>query len=102
LFQGGQYILTLVDFYGANFTVFILGTIEMVGIGWIYGKFLHLSNNKFLISCWSYIFIGARGSVVAKALCYKPEGRWFDTRRGEFLNILNPSGRTRPCGLLSL
>jgi hypothetical protein len=23
---------------------------------------------------------GARGSVVVKALCYKPEGRWFDTR----------------------
>lgn len=34
---GGQYILTLVDFYGANFTVFILGTIEMIGIAWIYG-----------------------------------------------------------------
>jgi hypothetical protein len=39
VFQGGQYILTLVDFYGANFTVFILGTIEVVGIAWIYGKF---------------------------------------------------------------
>jgi hypothetical protein len=24
--------------------------------------------------------LGARGSVVVKALCYKPEGRWFDTR----------------------
>jgi hypothetical protein len=23
---------------------------------------------------------GARGSVVVKALCYKPEGRTFDTR----------------------
>jgi hypothetical protein len=23
---------------------------------------------------------GARGSVVVKALCYKPEGRGFDTR----------------------
>jgi hypothetical protein len=37
-FQGGQYILTLVDFYGANFTVFILGTIEVIGIAWIYGE----------------------------------------------------------------
>jgi hypothetical protein len=26
---------------------------------------------------------GARGSVVVKALCYKPEGRGFETRRGE-------------------
>jgi hypothetical protein len=40
ILQGGQYILTLVDFYGANFTVFILGSIEMVGIAWIYGKCL--------------------------------------------------------------
>jgi hypothetical protein len=27
-----------------------------------------------------YICIGARGSVVVKALFYKPEGRGFDTR----------------------
>jgi hypothetical protein len=30
---------------------------------------------------------GARGSVVVKALCYKPEGRGFNTRRGEFFNF---------------
>jgi hypothetical protein len=40
ILQGGQYILTLVDFYGVNFTVFILGSIEVVGVAWIYGKFL--------------------------------------------------------------
>jgi hypothetical protein len=39
---------------------------------------------------------------VVKALCYKPEGRWFDTQWGDFLNLPNPSGRTRPWGLLSL
>jgi hypothetical protein len=44
----------------------------------------------------------ARGSVVVKALCYKPEGRGFDTRWGEFLNLLNPFVRTRPWGLLNL
>jgi hypothetical protein len=43
-----------------------------------------------------------RGSVVVKALCYEPEGRGFDTRWGEFLNLPNQSGRTRPWGLLSL
>jgi hypothetical protein len=37
-----------------------------------------------------------RGSVVVKALFYKPEGRGFDSRWGEFLNLPNPSGRTRP------
>jgi hypothetical protein len=36
---------------------------------------------------------GARGSVVVKALCYKPEGRGFDTRWGEFLNLPDPSDR---------
>jgi hypothetical protein len=46
--------------------------------------------------------IGARGSVVVKALCYKLEGRGFDSRWGEFLNLPNTSGRTRPWGLLSL
>jgi hypothetical protein len=47
-------------------------------------------------------YIGARGSVVVKALCYKPEGRGFETRLGAFLNLPNPSGRTRPWGLLNL
>jgi hypothetical protein len=42
---------------------------------------------------------GARGSVVVKALCYKSEGREFDTRWCEFLNLPNPSGLTRPWGL---
>jgi hypothetical protein len=26
------------------------------------------------------IYLGARGSIVVKALCYKPEGRGFDSR----------------------
>jgi hypothetical protein len=45
---------------------------------------------------------GARGSLVVKSLCYKLEGRGFDSRWGEFLNLPNASGRTRPWGLLSL
>jgi hypothetical protein len=44
----------------------------------------------------------ARGSLVVKALGYKPEGRGFETRWSEILNLPNPSGRTRPWGLLSL
>jgi hypothetical protein len=50
--------------------------------------------------------IGARvvanGSLVVKALGYEPEGRGLETRWGEILNLTNPSGRTRPWGLLSL
>jgi hypothetical protein len=48
------------------------------------------------------ILWGERGSVVVKALCYKPEGRGFDSQWDEILNLPNPSGRTRPWGLLSL
>jgi hypothetical protein len=49
------------------------------------------------------ININLRGSLVIKALCYKPEDRGFDTRLGDFfLNLFNPSGRTRLWGLLSL
>jgi hypothetical protein len=56
---------------------------------------------------WLFLFVftlilGACGSIVVKALCYKPEGREFDSRLGEFLNLPNPSGRTRSWGLLSL
>jgi hypothetical protein len=41
----------------------------------------------------------ARCSVVAKALCYKPEGRGVETRI--FFNLPIPYGRTRPLGLIS-
>jgi hypothetical protein len=41
-------------------------------------------------------------SVVVKALCYKSERCGFETRWANFFNVFNPSGRTRPCGLLSL
>jgi hypothetical protein len=41
-------------------------------------------------------------SLVVKALGYKPEGRRFEYRWGEILNLPNPSGRTRPWGLLNL
>jgi hypothetical protein len=46
--------------------------------------------------------LGERLSVVVKALCYKPEGRGFDMLLGQFLNLPNLSGRTRPWGLLSV
>jgi hypothetical protein len=31
------------------------------------------------------IYLGARGSLVVNALCYKPEGRRFETRWGELI-----------------
>jgi hypothetical protein len=46
--------------------------------------------------------MGAQSSLVVKTLGYKPEGRDFETQWSEILNLSNPSGRTRPWGLLSL
>jgi hypothetical protein len=60
------------------------------------------SQNRHCKKGFSYPWRGVRGSVVVKALCYKPEGRGFDSQWGEFLNLLNLSGRTMPWGLLSL
>jgi hypothetical protein len=39
--------------------------------------------------CFSFLlqWLGARDSTEIKALCYKPEGRWFDTRRGDFFKF---------------
>jgi hypothetical protein len=41
------------------------------------------------------------GSLVVKALGYKPKSCGFETRWGEILNLRNSSGHTRPWGLLS-
>jgi hypothetical protein len=57
---------------------------------------------KWCLITWDCVLYGARGSVVVKGLCYKPEGHGFDSWWGEFWNLPNPSGRTRPWGLLSL
>jgi hypothetical protein len=44
--QGGQIILGLVDTYGATFPVFILGTFEIIGLGWIYGRSIYNQLNS--------------------------------------------------------
>jgi hypothetical protein len=44
----------------------------------------------------------ARGSLVFKMLSFNPEGRGFETRWGEILNLPNPFGSTRPWDFLSL
>jgi hypothetical protein len=32
--------------------------------------------------------MGERGSIVVEALCYKPEGRWFETRWEEYISSI--------------
>ncbi|GFG40221.1 hypothetical protein Cfor_09809, partial [Coptotermes formosanus] len=61
---GGQYILTLVDFYGANFSVFVLGTIEIIGVAWVYGVNNVCDDLEFMLGkktgaywriCWGFV-----------------------------------------------
>ncbi|XP_023161901.2 sodium-dependent nutrient amino acid transporter 1 isoform X1 [Drosophila hydei] len=60
---GGQWILTLVDFYGGTYVVFILAIFELSGIMWIYGlenfcdDLEFMSNKKVSLYwrlCWSF------------------------------------------------
>jgi len=61
---GGQYILALVDYYGANFPVFILGTFEIVGFAWVYGVNNICDDLEFMLGkkmgiywriCWGFV-----------------------------------------------
>jgi hypothetical protein len=59
-----------------------------------------LTKNCAMNAYWTvdvYILV-----LFISSLCYTPEGRGFDTRGGEILNLPNLSGRTRLWGLLSL
>jgi hypothetical protein len=64
--------------------------------------FAQICKHLFHILEKNKLLDGACSSLVVKAVCYKLEGCGFNTRRGEFLNLSNPSGRSRPWGSLSL
>ncbi|XP_001355135.1 sodium-dependent nutrient amino acid transporter 1 [Drosophila pseudoobscura] len=60
---GGQWILTLVDFYGGTYVVFILAIFELAGIVWIYGMQNFCDDVEFMCNrrvslywrvCWSF------------------------------------------------
>lgn len=37
-FQGGQYILNLVDYFGGTFIIVFLASFEVIAISWVYGN----------------------------------------------------------------
>jgi hypothetical protein len=51
--------------------------------GSLEGVFMHMKD-YYSIFFWTEIQREACSSVIVKALCYKPEGRGFDTRWGDF------------------
>ncbi|XP_015175831.1 PREDICTED: sodium-dependent nutrient amino acid transporter 1-like isoform X2 [Polistes dominula] len=61
---GGQWFVTLVDYYGGTFVAIIIGVLEMITIFWIYGLSNFLNDIEFMIGtrpnfywrfCWSII-----------------------------------------------
>ncbi|XP_014092924.1 sodium-dependent nutrient amino acid transporter 1 isoform X2 [Bactrocera oleae] len=61
---GGQFILTLVDFYGASMIALILGILELYVLGWVYGVDRLCKDIEFMIGhrvgnywrwCWAFI-----------------------------------------------
>lgn len=58
-FQGGQYILEIVDYYGGTFMRLFAAIIETIGIFWIYGKQCRNKTNLYLqieSYCVLYLF----------------------------------------------
>jgi hypothetical protein len=103
LSDAGGCEITTIEFYDQKWNS--ASTLSLIKI---FPRSLYLTFGRIIYAYWGLGAgglrrgEGARGSVVVKALCYKPEGRRFDSRWGEFLNLPNPSGRTRPWGLLGL
>ncbi|XP_066597410.1 sodium-dependent nutrient amino acid transporter 1-like [Prorops nasuta] len=61
---GGQFILTLVDYYAASFIVFVLATLEATGVFWIYGLENFLDDVEYMLNrrpsmywrlCWGFM-----------------------------------------------
>ncbi|KOX81270.1 Sodium-dependent nutrient amino acid transporter 1 [Melipona quadrifasciata] len=47
--NGGQFLLTLVDYYGTSFVVFILASFEITAVSWIYGIENFLDDVEFML-----------------------------------------------------
>jgi solute carrier family 6 (neurotransmitter transporter, glycine) member 5/9 len=64
---GGQFIINLLDFYGASFVALVLAIIELVTVGWIYGTDRFCRDIEFMLGrktgiywriCWKFITPG--------------------------------------------
>lgn len=62
--QGGQWVLSLVDHYAASFVVFVLASLEVTGVFWIYGLenllddiefMLHMRPSFYWRICWAIV-----------------------------------------------
>jgi len=60
---GGQFMLTLVDKFGANFVIYVMATVEVAAIAWVYGLNNFISDIEFMLGirvgwywkfCWGF------------------------------------------------
>lgn len=58
--QGGDYVVTIMDHYGADFSVLILAFCEVVSVMWVYGEFSRRSLLAYIMStlCEHYVISG--------------------------------------------
>ncbi|XP_071444037.1 sodium-dependent nutrient amino acid transporter 1-like [Hetaerina americana] len=61
---GGQFILTLVDYHGTSFVVYILSTFEVIAVMWVYGMESFCKDIEFILGhkvssywriCWAVL-----------------------------------------------
>lgn len=75
--QGGQFILVLVDFFGASFIAYILAIAEIVAVCWIYG-ILRIFPARFINRTDLYSNIGffrSKSSVPRRRVYDRPSAR---------------------------
>lgn len=81
-FQGGQFLLTLVDYFGGGFIIFVLATIEAVAIHWVYGVRRFCDDLQFMVGnrpniywkfCWAaFIPVSLLGIFVYSIISMEP------------------------------
>lgn len=61
---GGQFIINLLDFYGASFVALVLAIVELLTVSWIYGVDRFCKDIEFMLNrktglywriCWKYL-----------------------------------------------
>ena len=62
--KGGQWFITLVDYYGGTFVAIIVGVLEIITVFWIYGLTNFINDVEFMLGrkpwfywrlCWAII-----------------------------------------------
>lgn len=79
---GGQFMLTLVDYFGANFVVYVMAILEVVGVSWAYGLNNICRDIEFMLGiklsiywkfCWGFFIPVGLTVILAYSLITSDE-----------------------------